>query len=97
MAEEDRGFLSTIQRQVFRTHRPFRSTILDVDGNVVLRVNRPFAWINSRTMVSRPIDDTTMLDNAEKRREGEDEERAIVGEVQQVWHLWRRRYNIFTG
>lgn len=103
MAEEDRGFLSTLQRQLFRTHRPFRSTILDTDGNVVLRVNRPFAFINSRTLVQTVFDSDEgvagMGEEAEKekRREGDDEERATVGEVQQVWHLWRRRYNVFTG
>lgn len=84
MAEEERGFLATLQRQLFRTHRPFRSTILDLDGNIILKVYRPFAWINSRTFVQRHI-----LDDAEKE--------TVVGEVQQVWHLWRRRYNLFSG
>ena len=84
MAEEERGFLATLQRQLFRTHRPFRSTIFDLDGNIILKVHRPFAWINSRTFVQRHI-----LDDAEKE--------TVVGEVQQVWHLWRRRYNLFSG
>ncbi|KAF8301454.1 Scramblase-domain-containing protein [Clavulina sp. PMI_390] len=86
MAEEERGFLSTLQRQVFRTHRPFKSTILDTEGNVVLKVNRPFAWINSRTFVQRHVLD-----------ENAPEEDTVVGEVQQVWHPWRRKYNLFTG
>jgi len=86
MAEEERGFLATLQRQLFRTHRPFRSTILDLDGNIILKVYRPFAWINSRTFVQRHV-----LDDAEKGKE------TVVGEVQQMWHLWRRRYNLFSG
>lgn len=86
MAEEERGFLATLQRQLFRTHRPFRSTILDTEGNTILKVYRPFAWINSRTFVQRHVLDESMS-----------EEDTIVGEVQQVWHLWRRRYNLFTG
>jgi hypothetical protein len=84
MAEEERGFLAILQRQLFRTHRPFRSTIFDLDGNIILKVYRPFAWINSRTFVQRHV-----LDDAEKE--------TVVGEVQQVWHLWRRRYNLFSG
>jgi len=84
MAEEERGFLATLQRQLFRTHRPFRSTIFDLDGNIILKVYRPFAWINSRTFVQRSTSEDSQED-------------AIVGEVQQVWHLWRRRYNLFTG
>ena len=55
MAEEERGFLSTLQRQIFRTHRPFRSTIMDTEGNVILKVHRPFAFINSRTFVQRHV------------------------------------------
>lgn len=84
MAEEERGFLATVQRQVLRTHRPFRSTILDTEGNTILKVYRPFAWINSRTFVQRHV-----LDAAE--------EDTVIGEVQQQWHLWRRKYNVFSG
>ncbi|CAG8608730.1 2798_t:CDS:2 [Ambispora leptoticha] len=78
IAEEEQSFTSTLFRQLFRTHRPFRAVIMDTQGNVVLKIRRPFAWINSRIFIST----------------GEEEP---IGEVQQQWHLWRRRYNLFVG
>ncbi|CAG8553615.1 6413_t:CDS:2 [Ambispora gerdemannii] len=78
IAEEEQSFSSTLFRQLFRTHRPFRAVVMDAQGNVVLKVQRPFAWINSRIFISS----------------GDDEP---IGEVQQQWHLWRRRYNLFIG
>lgn len=41
MAEEDQGFLTTLQRQFFRTHRPFRSVVMDREGVPVLFVSIP--------------------------------------------------------
>lgn len=38
MAETETGILSTISRQTLRTHRPFRSIIMDKHGNPVLWV-----------------------------------------------------------
>ncbi|KAF8201628.1 Scramblase-domain-containing protein [Pholiota molesta] len=85
IAEEPRGFLGTLSRQAFSTHRPFRAVIMDKDG---VPVRRPFAWINSRMFVQRlkdhshsPYDPDPVLET--------------FGEVQQIWHLWRRRYDLF--
>lgn len=36
IAEEPRGFLGTISRQAFATHRPFRAVIMDKEGTPVL-------------------------------------------------------------
>ncbi|KAF9999451.1 hypothetical protein BGZ80_002465 [Entomortierella chlamydospora] len=77
IAEEDTTFVKAMSRQVFRTHRPFKASVLDLEGNEVLRIHRPFAFINSRIMISTPDD-------------------RLIGEVQQEWHLIRRRYNLFT-
>jgi hypothetical protein len=103
MAEEDRGFLGTISRQAFRTHRAFKSVIMDRDGTPVLwvtatlyyspapllmynvQINRPFSWINSRLFVQRKIE----------KPSNPEEDHVILGEAQQEWHLWRRRYNLF--
>lgn len=36
IAEEPRGLLSVFARQVFRTHRPFRALIMDLEGSPIL-------------------------------------------------------------
>ncbi|KAJ1986952.1 hypothetical protein H4R33_003089 [Dimargaris cristalligena] len=51
---EQENFSSTISRQLLRTHRPFKATILDPAGQVVLEVYRPFALINSRIYIRKP-------------------------------------------
>ncbi|KAI6019746.1 Scramblase-domain-containing protein [Pisolithus orientalis] len=88
IAEEAHGFLSVFSRQIFRTHRPFRALVMDLEGSPLLWLRRPFAWINSRMFVQRsppsdlsPPSGQPVLD--------------IFAEVQQEWHLWRRRYNLF--
>ena len=109
MAEEDQGFYGTFARQVFRTHRAFRSVIMDSTGTPVLwvrssrlvglknlcltsfnhiKIHRPFSWINSRIYVQRKVVDPNT---------GLEEQVVTLGEAQQEWHLWRRRYNVFTG
>ncbi|KAJ3564277.1 hypothetical protein NP233_g8401 [Leucocoprinus birnbaumii] len=105
IAEEDRGFLGAISRQAFATHRPFRAVILDVTGSPVLwvgqttpprdlsllkpeQLRRPFAWINSRMYVQR------LKELSEYTPEG-DPILDTFGEIQQVWHPWRRRYDLF--
>ncbi|KAF5330868.1 hypothetical protein D9619_005864 [Psilocybe cf. subviscida] len=93
IAEEPKGFLGTITRQAFATHRPFRAVIMDKEGTPVLwegfpRVRRPFAWINSRMFVQRLKDHSQSPFDPEPVLE-------TFGEVQQIWHLWRRRYDLF--
>ncbi|KAJ2156602.1 hypothetical protein GGF46_005077 [Coemansia sp. RSA 552] len=76
---EEQTMGSVLGRQVFRLHRPFRILVLDVNGNVCLRISRGFSVINSMvSVVSEPTRD-------------------LVGESQQEWHLWRRRYNLFSA
>ncbi|KAF9111812.1 hypothetical protein BGX27_004390 [Mortierella sp. AM989] len=77
IAEEDTTFIKAMSRQVLRTHRPFKASVFDLEGNEVLKIHRPFAFINSRIMVSTP-------------------DGRLIGEVQQEWHLIRRRYNMYT-
>ncbi|KAF9483860.1 Scramblase-domain-containing protein [Pholiota conissans] len=88
IAEEPRGFLGTLSRQAFSTHRPFQAVIMDNDGVPVLWVRRPFAWINSRMFVQRLKDLSQSPYDSEPVLE-------TFGEVQQIWHLWRRRYDLF--
>ncbi|TFK42716.1 Scramblase-domain-containing protein [Crucibulum laeve] len=88
IAEEPKGFLAIMARQAFATHRPFRAVILDLQGTPILWVRRPFAWINSRMFVQR------LKDFSEYTSEGEPV-LDTFGEVQQIWHPWRRRYDLF--
>ncbi|KIR78601.1 hypothetical protein I306_04529 [Cryptococcus gattii EJB2] len=81
LAEQEQGILSTISRQALRTHRPFRSIVMDRYGKPVLWIKRPFAFINSRIFV----------------HSSEDPDSRLVGEAQQQWHPWRRRYNLFQS
>ncbi|KAG1836224.1 Scramblase-domain-containing protein [Suillus subalutaceus] len=88
IAEEPRGILSMFARQIFRTHRPFRALVMDLHGSPILWIRRPFAWINSRMFVQR------LKDLHEYTPEGEPVLDTFA-EVQQEWHLWRRRYHLF--
>ncbi|KJA18559.1 hypothetical protein HYPSUDRAFT_1099250 [Hypholoma sublateritium FD-334 SS-4] len=85
VAEEPRGFWGTLSRQAFSTHRPFRAVIMDKEG---VPVRRPFSWINSRMFVQRLKDHSDSPHEADPVHE-------TFGEVQQIWHLWRRRYDLF--
>ncbi|ODO06850.1 hypothetical protein I350_04210 [Cryptococcus amylolentus CBS 6273] len=78
---QEQGYLSAISRQMLRTHRPFRSVIMDRTGKPVLWIRRPFAFINSRIFVHSS--------------EAAAADSTLVGETQQSWHPWRRRYNLF--
>ncbi|KAL0947421.1 hypothetical protein HGRIS_013533 [Hohenbuehelia grisea] len=88
IAEEPGGLLKTFYRQVFATHRSFRAVILDLDGSPILWLRRPFAWINSRMFVQR------LKHLNEYTSEGEPILDTFA-EVQQLWHPWRRRYDLF--
>lgn len=48
IAEETPSIASAIGRQLLHTHRSFVATLLDAAGNVMLRVRRPFYFINSQ-------------------------------------------------
>ncbi|KAF9167916.1 hypothetical protein DFQ26_002370 [Actinomortierella ambigua] len=77
VVEEDTSMVKAVGRQMMRTHRPFKAQVLDLEGKVLLKISRPFAFINSRIMIWTPDD-------------------RLIGEVQQEWHIYRRRYNLFT-
>ena len=55
IAERDHGIGSAIARQAFRTHRSFTTHIFDAQEREVLRIYRPFAYINSRIRIYDPI------------------------------------------
>ena len=55
IAEEDHGMGTAIKRQMFKTHRSFTTHVFDAREREVLRVHRPFAWINSRIRIYDPV------------------------------------------
>jgi hypothetical protein len=55
IAEQDHGMGSMFKRQMFATHRSFTTHIFDKQEREVLRIHRPFAWINSRIRIYDPV------------------------------------------
>ncbi|KAK5111364.1 hypothetical protein LTR62_005204 [Meristemomyces frigidus] len=55
IAEQDHGIGSTMARQFFKTHRSFTTHIFDKQEQEVLRIHRPFAYINSRIRIYDPV------------------------------------------
>ncbi|KAI9006914.1 Scramblase-domain-containing protein [Hyaloraphidium curvatum] len=76
--EHEAGMLSVIQRQLFRTHRQFTAFLVDANGNLALKIYRPFTWINSKVYVFDPEDN-------------------LIGEVHQIFHIFRRQYELFVN
>lgn len=93
IAEQGQGFFGTFARQAFRTHRAFRSVIMDVNGTPILWIHRPFSFINSRLYVQRKL--ATLEDKDDT--EDDHASRVNLGEAKQEWHPWRRRYHLFLG
>ena len=55
IAEQDHGIGRTMARQLLRTHRSFTTHIFDAKEREILRIHRPFTYINSRIRVYDPI------------------------------------------
>lgn len=94
LAEEERGLSSTLFRQLAGTHRAFQASVMDSSGKEVLRIRRPFSFINSRIFIETGRPDG--LAYYDDMRELDATENEIIGESQQEFHLWRRKYNLFT-
>ncbi|KZV71908.1 Scramblase-domain-containing protein [Peniophora sp. CONT] len=86
IAEADSGMSSALTRQLLRTHRPFHAVIMDNNGTPILWLRRPFSWINSRMRVQRQNSDSD---------EDAEPELDTLGEVQQRWDIFRRKYEVF--
>ncbi|KAJ1539010.1 hypothetical protein HK405_013277, partial [Cladochytrium tenue] len=79
IVEDDAGFASLLVRQLLRTRRPFAATVLDANGTPLLRLERPIKWF---------LNSTIRIYDAQ-------ESGALIGEVKQVWHPIRRKYDLF--
>lgn len=100
LMEEELGIASSIKRQLLKTRRAFKATVLDTEGNTILvvrspshavatmltiaQIRRPFAFINSRITISSP------------GASGLETEEQVIGEGQQEWALIRRKMNHFV-
>ncbi|GAA5975889.1 hypothetical protein JCM10908_005317 [Rhodotorula pacifica] len=118
LLEEESSLVGTMSRQLLRTHRPFRATVISPDGEVLLRIQRPFSWINSRIYISTPSGSASTAQDAKNEMQRIEQSGSrtnstalttrepsapepldageIIGETQQEWHLYRRRYNHFV-
>lgn len=116
IAEQDHGMGSAFKRQMFRTHRSFTTHIFDAQEREVLRIHRPFAYINSRMRIYDPVpeggyahtDGSTALQGVSASSVVNPngagaqvsplklEEMRIIGEAQQQWAPFRRKYNLFS-
>ncbi|KAJ3371107.1 hypothetical protein GGF31_003530 [Allomyces arbusculus] len=76
IVEED-SLARSLLRNFLTTHRKMNAKVVNARGEVVLKIHRPFNWINSTIYITT----------------GDDRE---IGHVEQEWHLWRRRYNLFN-
>jgi len=57
LAEDESKVSSMFTRQLMRNHRPFKATILDTSGNIVLEINRPAFLISTSLYVHIPNSD----------------------------------------
>ncbi|KAJ3156873.1 hypothetical protein HDU86_003408 [Geranomyces michiganensis] len=53
IAEEETKFTGVIARQLLRTRRPFKADVLDRDGKLVLKIDRPIKYLLSSTIFIR--------------------------------------------
>ena len=107
IAEQDHGIGRTMARQFFRTHRSFTTHIFDAQQREVLRIHRPFAYINSRIRIYDPVPEAgfesegALVDAATAEHPMAQtsplklEDMRIIGEAQQQWAPLRRKYNLF--
>lgn len=106
IAEQDHGFGQAVVRQAARTHRSFTAHVFDADQKEVLRIHRPFAYINSRIRIYDPDTDRTYEEKAVATSSSAQssvrvsplklDELHIIGECHQVWSAVKRKYNLFT-
>lgn len=101
LRERDLGIMKVIMRQVYKLHRPFDVDVLDLNGNVIMNIKRPFSFINSHIKISAPSSGVPLqlpdgtAQGGSSSGVGSEVPETILGETIQQWHLWRRKYNLF--
>ena len=87
--EEEQGIWSTIKRQLLRTRRPFKMQFwpcMQEYYDPSIQIERGFKFINSHVQC---VLNEPGIENGEY--DGE-----VVAESKQVWHLWRRKYDLYS-
>ncbi len=54
LAEDESKISSVVTRQLLRSHRNFKATVLDTSGNIVLEINRPAYLVSTSLFVHLP-------------------------------------------
>ncbi|KAF2754677.1 Scramblase-domain-containing protein [Pseudovirgaria hyperparasitica] len=109
LVEQDLGLGKAVARQAFRTHRSFTAHVFDREQKEVLRIHRPFSWVNSTIRVydcvspnpeanTEESNDIARLESSEGAAHVSQlphSEMRIIGEASQEWAPLRRKYNLF--
>lgn len=111
--EHQGGIGKAVTRQMARTHRAFSANIFDRQGREVLRLHRPFSWINStarvhdaiaRDMGLPPPHSSTPASASVISHEQQwqlsslpIEDMPVIGEAHSQWAPLRRKYNLFLS
>jgi hypothetical protein len=82
LMEEETSLKGAVIRQVLKRNRPFKASVLGINGELLLTIRRPFSFINSKIFISVPG--------------SEGQEDIVIGEVQQSFHIYKRRYQFYV-
>lgn len=106
LAEEGVSFASSLRRNFFATSRPFTATLFSTEGTPLLLFRRGFTLINSAVQVYR-LDPAWNgagygarageIPGTDGVSEANQAGMQLIGESQQRWHMWRRKYELFES
>ena len=72
-------------RQLLRNRRALNAFVYDTQGNMVLKV---VVLIQVKRPIKWFLNSSVYVYTPDDR---------VIGQVHQVWHLWRRKYDLFVG
>lgn len=84
LMERNKHALNTFGWQLVPFQRPFTVNVYDNYGNIILIIKRTFSLINPRIRVFLPEENQPILPGA------------LVGQVVKKWHMWKRKYDLFS-
>ncbi|KAK8245510.1 Scramblase-domain-containing protein [Phyllosticta capitalensis] len=98
LAEHDGGVGQQFSRQTLRTHRAFTAHVFDKQEREVLRIHRPFSWINSTIGVYDSFSALSSQPSPEQVSKNWTvaSSMPLIGATQQQWAPLRRKYQMFT-
>lgn len=86
---EQSSFWRSLGRQILGAHRPLLAYVLDLNGEVLVEITRPWTLFTSHLSVFQH--------QHQHQCQSESMHRVRLGEVKQVWHPWKRMYDLFHG